>query len=92
MSVVGEYRRILDDLLALLAGSSSPAAEHLGRSLEDAQLERAPHVSAAAERALGILEANTAFFPDDLENAIERERIASQLDHFRAICRVVLGR
>lgn len=91
MSVVGEYRRILDDLLAVLASSSAPAAQRFGRSLEDAQLERAPHVSAAAERGFDILEANTAFLPDDLENAIERERIASQLDHFRAICLVVLG-
>lgn len=91
MSVVGEYRRILADLLASLAGSSSPAAQQFGRALDEAQLERSPHVSAAAERALSILEENAAFEASDLGNKIERERIMDQLGHFVAICRVVVG-
>ena len=91
MSVVGEYRRILSDLLAMLAGSSSPAAQRFGRALDAAQVERSPHVSAAAERALAIIGGADALAAEDLQNAIERERIAGQLDHFVAICRVVLG-
>ena len=90
MSVVGEYRRILADLIAMLAGSSSPAARRFGEALGGAQLEHAPHVSAAAARALAILE-DTPLSDTDLDNAIERERIEDQLEHFAALCRVVLG-
>ncbi len=90
MSVVGEYRRILADLRALLAGSSSPAARRFGAALDHAQLERAPHVSAAAERALAILE-DEPLAAGELGNTVERERIEDQLEHFAAICRVVLG-
>ena len=92
MSVVGEYRRLLDDLLAALADSSSFAAQSFGDVLGQAHLERAPHVSAAAERALAILEGDDEFAMGELDSAIERKRIADRLDHFTAICRVVLGR
>jgi hypothetical protein len=91
VSVVGEYRRILDDLSATLAGSSSPAAQRFANALDQAQLERAPHVSVAAERALAIIEGEEALAANELDSAIERERVADQLDHFVAICRVVLG-
>ncbi len=92
MSVVGEYRRILADLLALLEGSSAPEAGAFGRALASAELERAPNVSTASERALAILDTQGADATAAIPNVIERERIAEQVDHFAAICRVVLGR
>ncbi len=92
MSVVGEYRRILGDLSATLAASSSSSAQRFGRALDQAKVERAPHVTAAAERALAIIEGEHTLAASELGNTIERERITDQLDHFVAICRVVLGR
>lgn len=92
MSVVGEYRRILSDLLALLDASSSPAARAFGQLLDEARFEHATHLSDAATRAASILDGDRGKACATVTNEIERERLSEQLDRLTAICRAVLGR
>ena len=86
MSVPGEYRRILGDLQSALA-QGSPEAARFGESLRAAELERCTSVSAAAEQALALCESA----PASGAGFAEGEPLRELLDHFTALCRIVLG-
>ena len=84
MSVVGEYRRIHGDLVALLARSALPDAKPFASQLGEVDLERWDSVSDAATRAIEVCENAPA--------SVTSGATGAQLEHFVAICRVVLGR
>ena len=87
MSVRGEFRRLLGDLLAALRDAG--LARDAERALEPL-LERAAHdLSGAAETALALLPQLDA---RDFSDGSLRRRFEDSLERLDAVCRIILGR
>jgi hypothetical protein len=87
MSVRGEFKRLLGDLLAALRDAD--LASDTERAL-DPLLERAQDdLSGAAESALALLaRLDARAFADPLL----RKRFEESLERLEAVCRIILGR
>ena len=87
MSVRGEFKRLLGDLLAALNGAD--LARETARALEPL-LERAQDdLSGAAEAALALLPKLDARAFSDTEL---RRRFEESHERLDAVCRIILGR
>jgi len=78
MSVRGEFRRLLDDLVATLRGGGHV---RLAAELEPLRARAEGDLSGAAEEALAIL-----------PRAGGVERAADRAAHLAEVCRVIVGR
>ena len=87
MSVRGEFRRLLEDVLAVLRDAE------LDRDTEVALeplIERAgDDLSGAAEAALALL---PRLDPRAFRDTVERRRFEDAFERLDAVCRVILGR
>jgi hypothetical protein len=87
MSVRGEFKRLLGDLLAALRDAD--LARDTGRALEPL-LERArDDLSGAAETALALLQELDA---REFSDPAVRERFEEAHERLGAVCRIILGR
>ena len=90
MSVHGEFQRLLDDCVAFLEKSSATDAASWRERLERASALRDDSLSAAATAALEVVGERGPESPqfEALDEGLEFDRL---LEHFTAICRLVLG-
>ncbi|TMA31165.1 MAG: hypothetical protein E6J87_16380 [Deltaproteobacteria bacterium] len=87
MSVRGEFRRLLKDLLAALRDAElAPDTE---RALAPLAERAGDDLSGAAEAALALLpRLDARAFSDP----VERQRFEDAFERLEAVCRVILGR
>lgn len=90
MSVHGEFQRLLDDCVAFLETSSATDAAGWGERLERAAALLDDSLSAAATAALEVVGERGPESPqfEALDEGLEFDRL---LEHFKAICRLILG-
>ena len=87
MSVRGEFKRLLGDLLAALrdAGLAGDTARALEPLLERAQED----LTGAADQALALLSALEA---GAFTDTALRQRFEDAFERLEAVCRIILGR
>jgi hypothetical protein len=87
MSVRGEFRRLLEDMLSALRDAE--LAPDTGRALEPLLERSREDLAGAAEAALALLpQLDARAFADPGE----RQRFEEAFDRFAAVCRIILGR
>ena len=87
MSVRGEFRRLLEDVLALLRGTE--LARDTALALEPLIERAGDDLPGAAEAALALL---PRLDPDAFRDSGERRRFEEAFERLDAVCRIILGR
>ena len=90
MSVHGEFERLLGDCLSFLAASEAAEAEGWCQELERARALKRDSLSDAARTALALIGTRTPDTPR-FRSEVERTEFEGLLEHFGAICRLILG-
>jgi hypothetical protein len=90
VSVHGEFQRLLTDCVTFLETSSAEDSERWCQQLRDADALREDSLSLAAQAALKAVEGPDAGSPR-FSGGEERRAFEELLEHFAAICRLVLG-
>jgi len=90
MSVHGEFERLLGDCLSFLSASGSEDADRWNQHLERARALKGDSLSDAARAALEVIDSRDPETPR-LQTEAERVEFDRLLEHFGAICRLILG-
>ncbi|MEM7412574.1 MAG: hypothetical protein AAF430_20250 [Myxococcota bacterium] len=89
MSVRGEYRRLLGDLVGTLREAGAAADTGVTEALDDLGERASDDLSGAAEQTLAVLSRLGAV---EWADASLRERFDGAFERLEAICRIILGR
>ena len=89
MSVHGEFQRILGELTDFLERTGGPGCDAWARELREAAATGREELGEGADRALALLQGDTA---PKFVSPLEIEEFARLQEHLASLCRVILGR